>query len=269
MPLPLLIAKLDEVEEPFRTMYEETDDGFMLAVEDSGYKSKLNEFRDNNRKLSKSQESLQATADKYKDVDLDKYQKAMEALGKLEEAEDKELLSEGKIEELLDKRTQNMRKDYEVQIKSKSDAYVNLEEERNALRDKLGGVLVDTAVQNAVNKVGRVRSGALDDVLNRARSIWKIDAKGDMVPRKNDGSTEFGAKGDPLTMDEWATNLITGASFLFEGSKGSGGGGGSGGGMEGGKQTIDGNDLTAFGNNLEKIASGEITVKVATTATGD
>ena len=259
MALKSFVKDLESVEEPFRSLYNKTDDGFLLSLDDKDYKARIEEFRSNNLSLIKKKEELEKSLDKYKHVDLEKYEEAKEALERLEQDEEGQLIKQGKIDDVLKKRTESMRKDYEAQSTALKKQLSTTSEERDNYKKRLQELVVDVEIQKAVSSIGSVRQGALSDVLNRAHKSWSLDEKGHMVPKNGDGEIIYGKKGDPLTIEEWASGLLNEAPFLFESAKG--------GGSEGGKKSqsthkpkVDTSDPLEFGRHLEAIAKGQVQV---------
>lgn len=261
MSLKALIKELTEVDEALRPLYVKTDDGFVLDVEEKGYKDKLDEFRTNNRALHKKAGELEAQMAQYKDIDPTKYKEAQEALKKVRELEDKQLLDEGKVEELLARRTESMRADFANQIKAKDTGMTEAQQRATALQSRLSELLIEQNVTTAVTKAGKVRQGALDDVRLRASRVWKVDDKGTLQAKGSDGNALFNKKGEALTLEDWAQELVTTAPHLFEAS----GGGGAGGGSRRDGNTPDGvkvikNDPLLIGKYAKEIAEGKVVV---------
>lgn len=254
-------ADYDALTDPLRELYAPDPDDptqFVLeGVDDQEYKKKLAEFRDTNRGLLRKTRELEEKAAKFKDVDPEKYEEAMQALARLREVEEKKLLDSGQVEEVVAKRTEMMRKESEARVNSLSAELKKIVEERDALKSRLGGLLVDSQVQNVIAKVGKVRTGALDDVMSRARSLWRADENGNLRAEKG-GEPVFGKDSKPLTLEEWASNLLSDAPHLFESS---GGGGAEGGGRRsaGGKKVIP-NDPLSIGRYAKEIAEGSVVV---------
>lgn len=260
MALKAMIASLDEVEENLRPLYTKVNDNeFVLDVDDGDYKSKLSEFRDTNVALATKMRELEAVAEKYKGVDLDKYSQALEALDELQNVKDKQMIDEGKIEELLATRTERLRADYEGKIEALSKDL----DKNKGLAEKYSGLYSTQAIDGTVIKTlselkAEINPGAMQDILARARNVWSVDEEGELQPRRN-GNTLYGKDPNvPLTMDEWATELVHDAPWLFRGSQG-GGAGGSGQAAGNGAVLAPG-DQDAINSNIENIAAGKVVV---------
>ena len=251
MKLKARIKSLDEVPEALRVLYTQQGDFFVLSeVEGLVPKEKLDEFRDNNIQLKKQLEDI---AEKYKDIDPAKAREAQEQLQKLT---DKKLIDEGKLDELLQQRTDRMRADFESQTKALKAAADDWEKKFTSVNGQLSKVLIDSEITKAATAAG-VRASAVEDVLLRGRNVFRLD-NGKVVPYDGDNKPIYGKTGtEYLSINEWIEGLAKNAGHLFEQSKGGGAGsqdrGGSGG-------VISREDTHAMSANLEKIASGEIRV---------
>lgn len=262
MPLKLLVKTLEEIPEAFRGEYKKQDDGsYMLDTDNSDYQTKIDEFRKNNISLSNKKDLLEKSMEKFKDVDIEEYEKAKKALQVLNQNAEGKLIAEGKIDEALAMRTDAMRKDYDNKIDALTKARDAAVDKSNTFGSQLSRLKLESLAFDAFDGIGRIRSGARTDVLNRAASVWKLNDAGDPVPVNSDGTTMFGKDGStPLQPKEWAANLVKEASYLFEES---GGGGAAGGNRRGGSEPTGGtinNDPTSIGKNLAAVAAGKIKV---------
>jgi hypothetical protein len=214
-------ASWGELPEAVQGLYKQGADGnYHLEVEGLVPKTKLDEFRQNNIDLQKAKAELEAQVEKFKDIDPDK---AKEALAKLKELDEKKLFDEGKIDELVESRVQTMRSDFESQIKALKDNNKALKDELAAKDGRLKEVVIDQAITAAYDEMGvKIKPGALQDVLSRARGVWSLDEEGNPVAMDGDKKL-FGKDGEnPLTVAEWAGGLMANAKHLFEESSGGG-----------------------------------------------
>jgi len=202
-----------------KTFYKQAGEGYVLdaeGVEDvSGLKGALEKERESRRQAEKAAKDLAA---KFGDMDPED---AKKALAKLHEMEDKNLLDAGKVDELVQKRTERMRLDHEAQVKKFSQELEAERTEKGKLATRLSEVLIDSGLREAAVKAG-VKSTALIDLQLRGRGIWKLK-DGQPVPLRDDGSVVFGKNPSaPMTMEEWVASLQAEAPHLFETNKGAG-----------------------------------------------
>jgi hypothetical protein len=256
--LKLVIDSVDDIPEGMSTAYEEKGGKFHLKLTDEVVpKSQVTEFRNNNINLLKEKEELAAKLGKFDGVDMEAYNKALKAA---QDAADNKLLDAGKVDEVVDKRTERMRADFEGQTAALNTRIEALTGDKDKLTGQLSNVLIDSQIQQAINEVGKPRAGATQDILSRGRSLFKL-IEGKPVPVGVDGNPIFGKDGKaPMTFTEWATGLKESAGFLFDSASG----GGAAGNLSGGKQvvskTIASGDPVAFGDNLADIAAGKVAV---------
>jgi hypothetical protein len=132
-------------------------------------------------------------------------------------------------------------------------------ESASILQQQLDKLVIDNAVQTAATKYG-VRKGAVEDVLFRARTVFKakdgqaIAFQGENPVYAKDGVTLLG-------IDEWLQALPAAAPHLFEESRGTSAPGGGAPKPVAGPGTVLRTDPNAFLANLEDIAKGKIKVR--------
>lgn len=257
MALKPIVDSADLIPEGLASYYQEKDGKFHLSLDGEFVpKSQVTEFRNNNIQLMKKQEELADKLKQFDGVDLVVYQEALKTKQALE---DQKLLDSGKLEELVEKRVERMKADFEGKSAALNSRIEDISTENAGLITRLSSVLIDSQIQQAVNDIGKPREGAIQDILNRGRSLFKL-IDGKPTPVGPDGNPIFGKDGKaPMTFYEWAQGLQETAGFLFESA--------SGGGSTGGRQsaggpikTIAAGDPVAFGANLEAIASGKVAV---------
>jgi len=223
--------ELEQVEEKYRDLYTEKDGKFYLDIEMiddmpqvGGLKSALQKERDANKQLKKD---LQVTADKYKDVDPEK---AREALKKLQELEDKQLLDAGKMEEVVTKRTERMQQDHQQQIQGFQGKLTEKETELEVTRRHLANLQIEAAITRVLtSKTGKdlgIIPQAIPDIVRRARDIFHLEEKtGNVIPHRSDGTILFGKDPSaPMPMDEWLSGLKPDCPHYFMPSGGAGAG---------------------------------------------
>ena len=260
------IASLEDVDEKYHELYEERDGAFYLIVEDDDSdnkaKARLEEFRKNNRLLHKEKKELEAKLEEWKDIDPQEYRTLKERQATLETSDDAKLVAEGKLDEVIAKRTATMKADFERSLSAKDTALKDTSKERDTYRQRLAQLQIDGDVRTHIEKIGRPKQGAMDDILSRAHRTWKLDGDGNRVPVDSDGEPIYGNDGDIMTMSEWSAKLLQNAGHLFE----SGGGGGADGSGDPEKPkrkkgSVDADDAVAIGRNLKDIATGKMTVE--------
>lgn len=211
--LKFIYSKQDEIPEALREHYTESNGKWVLNCEGAAPSAKVDEFRQNNIELKKK-------LDRFKDVDPEKYRELLDREASFEapRATDKT-----KVEELVAKRTAQMAADHDKALSAtKAD--------NESLRAELARLQIDGAVTSAASEFG-LRSSASEDVISRARSVWRLGDDGKPVAMNGDEKI-YGRAGEPISMKEWVETLSKSAPHLFEpngGSNASGSGAGSAG----------------------------------------
>lgn len=229
MGLKSVLDSLDGVEEAIAKLYTKNADGkYYLEVEGLVSKAKLDEFRDTNVKLMKDME-------KFKDIDPVKYRELSETYRKIQE---KEWIEKGELDKVVEQRVSTMRGDLEGKIKE-------YKQSNESMSKQLDSLLIDNEVRAAAIKSG-VRPSAVDDVLLRARAVYKVK-DGVATPFDDKGQVIYGKDGaNPMVINDWVGSLKQSADHLFQGSNGGGAPGNNSGGVSGGA------NLTS----VQKIAAG-------------
>lgn len=250
------IQNLEDVEEQYRALYKPADDGgggFICLVDGAVDKSKLDEFRNNNRKLHGDFQKASEDLKKYEGVDLEEYQRLQEQDRQLKE---QQLLKSGDVEGVVQQRLREQARAFENETAQLKRARDESSQQASTYRDELSRMKIENAAQQAAQNVGRVRPGALQDIINRARMDWEIDADGNMKSKARN------KKGDPfIDMQEWAEELLTTAAYFWEPAGGGGAGGGGGKGTnKPGPKTIP-NDPVLIGKHSKEIMEGTVVVE--------
>lgn len=174
----------------------------------TGVKTKLDEFRSNNVKLMKEMESL---ATKFEGIDIDNYKEMSEQQEKMR---NKKLIDAGKIDELLEEKTKQMRETHNKEIHKTSEV-------NQSLQDQLAKLVIDNAVRDSATKAGVVDTG-MEDILLRSKSVFSL-VEGKAVPTDNQGNTIYGhGTTDPMSVNEWVKSQMDVAPHLFKSSNGAG-----------------------------------------------
>lgn len=182
-----------------------------IAQETAGLKNKNHEL------LGTIREQKDSLA-RFDGIDPDAVKTILQRFSDDEEAK---LIAEGKIDQVLEKRTERFRADSDKQIKAAVERAEKAEGFANKFRDR---VLAD-AIREAGLKAG-VLPTASDDLILRARGTFKVNDEGEAVAVDSDGNAILGKDGKtPLSPIEWAESLKDTAPHLFPAAEGTGGGG--------------------------------------------
>ena len=229
--LKAILDSIDDLPEALKSEYVEKNGKFYLDAEkqdDPEMKKRVDEFRNKNIELMKQMEDIKKDVLKYQE--LGDLEKVKEALSKVQKIEEGKMFEEGKIDELLSKRTDRMKKDYESQIAALSKIAEDSKSAFTKAKEALAKSTIDNQIQIEVGGLtAKARKGTMEDIIARGRRVFSMDEDDKVVARGIDGSPLFGKNGvTPLTITEWAQNLPTEAAHFFEPSAGGGAGGGKG-----------------------------------------
>ncbi|MGE9550453.1 hypothetical protein ACQPT2_04340 [Erwinia amylovora] len=135
--------------------------------------------------------------------------------------EEAKLIAEGKIDDVLNKRTERLRADVDKQIKVANDRADKAEAFAGKFRDRVLG----DVIRSAALKAGAL-AGATDDIFLRGRSTFTLNDDGEAVAVDGEGNPVLGKDGKtPLTPPEWIESLKETAPHLFTPAEGTGAGG--------------------------------------------
>ena len=239
-----LVKQYDDVEsipEGLESIYTKTDDGkYVVNVEGSVDKTRLDDFRDNNINLRKEIEGfeakqlegensmaelkaqLEAVNDKFSGIDLDEWN-SLQAERKANA--DKELIEKGDVDTLINNRVDEVIAAKQKELAAQKDSY---EAQMASLQDDLlnyDGQLNTMLVDNELTKIAAdagVRASAMEDVLSRGRAVFRVE-DGQAVAFNEQGRQMYLDDAvTPLNINTWIEGLIESAPHLFESSKGSG-----------------------------------------------
>lgn len=135
-------------------------------------------------------------------------------------ADDEEagLIKAGKFDDVLNKRTERLRGDFEKKLGAEAERAKKAEAKAAKLADRtLAGSLRDAAI-----KAGALPE-AMEDIVLRARGTWTLNDDGDAVAVDADGEVILGKDGKtPLSPSEWAESLRESAPHLWPRAQGAG-----------------------------------------------
>lgn len=264
MALKASVRSIEEVPEGLRDHYVKVGDEYVLDTDDGTLRSKISEFRTNNIELRQERERLEAELARFKGVDPEKFQAALQAQQKLEELQKKGVLdkigvSDEEFQKLLDERTTQMRSDFESQVEQLKTANKDLTTRRDLLESELKRDRIKAVISEAASEFGVPRKGAMAMILDQAAKVWDLDEKGRPIAMQ-DGRKMFGPDGEnPLTPVDWVRTMARDFGYLFEAN--AGGGAGGGGSPNGGAPgVISWDDSEAISQNIEAIRDGKIQV---------
>lgn len=239
MSLQFKVEDKTEIPKGLESHYVERDGAYFLDVSDMVEKSRLDEFRTNNIKLSKAKDEIEAkfkklqpfsglddaTIDMLAGINPDEYKNMKSMIDRIDASK---LIDEGKIDQLLSERMARLSKDHESQVKKMSDELSKRGQTINDLNSRLSTILIDSQIQSAAGKMDGIKSDVMDIVVMMGRQIFRMNESGEIEARDAKGEKIYGKDGaETMTIDEWVSKLPIERPSLFESSQGAGSSGGN------------------------------------------
>lgn len=215
-------------------------------------RNKLNEFRTQNVTLSSQIKAFEG-----KKVLTDEESEQYTALlAERESNKDKKKDSNAEVETMVTTRVAKMRQQYEGETTAAKKEANELREKNKRYHADLESARVESALSAVLNDVAVPVKGAMQDIFSRARPVFKMNDEGQLEANDQQGNPLMGADGKPLTMREFAGDLVKNAPYLFDGNKGGGGTGTKQTTKQAGVVTIRNSDKESVNRNLDGIAKG-------------
>ena len=219
MALPLITDSLDSLDEGVRNLYVEEDGKFRLDIDGyedpTGLKTALQKEREAARDAKRRAQEAEQFKSQFEGLDVEAVR---QLLSKASEDEETRLIAEGKLDEVVTKRTERLRGDYDKQLQVERERAERAETFANRFKDK---VLSDS-IREAALKAGALAE-ASEDIILRARSTFQLNEDGEPVAIDKDGEVIYGKDGKtPLSPLEWAESLREAAPHLWPRPQGAG-----------------------------------------------
>ena len=176
-------------------------------------------LKDKNAELIKDKKELKdelgSLKSKVEGLDLDAIKVLLD---KSNQDEESKLIAEGKIEEVIQKRTEKMREEHEKLLKAEKERADKAETYANKFRQSvIQGQIVQAAVE-----MGAL-SEATADIAFLAQSQFSLDENGKAVAIDANGEVVIGKDGsNPVTPKEWVEGLRENKPYFWPKANGSG-----------------------------------------------
>lgn len=227
MTLKATYSDAGEIPEAHKDLYTEQNGTWKLAVE--GVKTdedieKLSKALQSEREANKGNatkiKELNEQLKKWADFDPEQVRNVMERINQDEETR---LISEGKLDEVLSKRTERMKADFGSQLGSRDKRIQEMEQTLKAKDEQLDRIIIDGAVREVAVKSEGFRKSAIDDAVIRGRSMFVRDEHGNPVARDANGDLIMSKDGkSALGPAEWLDSMKEVADHWWESSTGGG-----------------------------------------------
>lgn len=157
-----------------------------IAEITSGVDLKINEaidgLRTKNQELLDEKKQIQKTLKNFDNIDPTA---AREALKFLEENEDAQLIKDGKINDLLDKRTSQLKSDHEAALNELMMKFDTEKSTNASYKALFESKVIDDSLREAAI-LAKVRPEAISDVLLRGRDVFSLGPDKSVEAREGD-----------------------------------------------------------------------------------
>lgn len=216
MSLPFIVDSLDQIKEEHRALYVEENGKFRLDLEGyedpKGLKSALQSERD---AAKTAQRELQRLQKQFEGIDPEIVKKVF---AQLELDEDAKLIAEGKVGEVIQKRTEKMREEHARLLNAETTRANNAEAYANKFKQS---VVQGQIIQAAVELEALPEATA--DIAFLAQSKFVLDEEGKAVAVDESGEVVIGKDGKtPLSPKEWVESLREQKPYFWPKANGTG-----------------------------------------------
>ena len=176
----------------------------------AGLKNKNGELLGSQKQLKADLATMQEQLKRFDGIDPEAVHNILKRFSDDEEAK---LIAEGKIDEVLNRRTERMQGAHQKQVK---DLQAQLEA-ANKRADQFTGRVLSDAVRAAGLDAG-IHKSAVADAIFRAQSAFVVDENGELAAREN----ALDKQGKPLTLKAWFDDMRDSAPHWFPAPQGGG-----------------------------------------------
>lgn len=232
---------------------DETAANFVKTLVSKEVETQVSGLKSKNEELLNEKKSLQAKLTGIPTPEEFEEFKKMKA--QLESSEDARLIAQGKMDEVILKRTERVRADFETKLVETSTELSKAKEFNNHISQQFNAYVVEDNLRKEAIAAG-VLPHALDDAVRRAAGIFSMDTDKTIVARDKDGNL-ISRDGKTLTPKLFVESLKETAPHFWPASKGSGLVGFTGEGDDAALLKLaDQGDMTSYMNRRRKQKSG-------------
>jgi hypothetical protein len=148
-------------------------------------------------------------------------------LKRMENDEETKLIAEGKMDQVIQKRTDALRKDADTQVQAAIKRATDLEGVVKEKDSKIAELVIDSEVRQAA-MAAKVHPSSVSDITLRARGIFRLTEHYELEARGKDGTKAISKDGkSSLSPAEWIDSMKKEAPHWWPASAGGGAGGGT------------------------------------------
>lgn len=203
--------------EAHESALKETKDNLMVELNKKIEEATVG-LKTKNQELLNEKKKIQDTLKNFENIDPTK---AREALYFLETNSEAQLIKEGKIDELLEKRTSTLRSDHEAMVKELTLKLDSEARGRESFEMMYKTKMIEDGLRDAAMKA-KVRPEAIDDVILRGRREFALAEDGSIESRDGEGRLKKTLDDKILTPTNWIDGLKKSHPHYWPESQGAG-----------------------------------------------
>jgi DNA-directed RNA polymerase subunit F len=188
--------------EAHEAMVKETKES-LLGDMDKKIEEATAGLKNKNQELLNEKKKIQETLKDFENIDPEK---AKEALNFLETNAEAQMIKEGKIDELLEKRTSNLKSEYETQLEEISQKLEETSTKSQTFENLYKNKMIEDGLREAALQA-KVRPEAIDDIILRGSREFALGEDGSIESRDKDGKLRKTADDKILTPYNWIDSL--------------------------------------------------------------
>lgn len=176
-------------------------------------------LKEKNSQLIKNNKDLKSQLKVWDGIDADSVKRL---LGQAAQEEENELLKAGKLDELIEKRTDRLRSQYDEEISSLKTNYDTAAQQAERYQKQFEQRLIDDEIRTqAINQ--KALPMACDDIIRRARELFSLNEEtGEVEARDRSGNLMKNSDGLMVTPERFVEDLKTTAPYYWQQSQGGG-----------------------------------------------
>lgn len=213
-------------DEALRTQVESAHNNIVTDLKDkhtAALDEQVQGLKSKNTELLDEKKQIQAKLKTFEDFDMDA---AKEAMDFLQNNKDAQLIKDGKVDELIQKKTSQMRSDHEAILGELNGELSALKQRGDLYEGLYKTTMIDDGLRKAATEA-KVRPEAVPDILLHGRTIFKLADDGSLEARDAEGKLRKTNDDKVLTPVNWIDGLKRTSPHYWPNSEGAGARGGA------------------------------------------
>ena len=208
-------------DEALRAKVESAHNGIVTDLNDkhtADLDEKLSGLKSKNTELLDEKKQVQAKLKAFENFDMDA---AKEAMDFLENNKDAQMIKDGKVDELIEKKTSQMRSDHEAVLSEMAGELKTIKAKADLYEGMYNTKMIDDGLREAAVEA-KIRPEAIPDMLLKGRSIFSLAEDASLEARDKDGRLRKTDDDKVLTPTNWIESLKKTSPHYWPASEGAG-----------------------------------------------